>query len=29
VNKTGGHKTVPMKQTQGLRQHLTENWAPN
>jgi len=27
VNKTEGPKFVPMKQSKGLRLHLTENWA--
>jgi len=29
VNKTEGPKFLPMKQSKGLRLHLTENWALN
>jgi len=29
VNKTEGHKILPMKQSKLLRLHLTENWARN
>jgi len=29
MNKTEGHKILPMNQSKFLRLHLTENWTPN